>query len=84
MPGWAGLFFGGDVEFGVGFELGGKVTIASAKLGAEVKLDTALSAVLDCPATSANCSLTGSATATPAFEPQFTAPALEQAQYEPT
>jgi hypothetical protein len=83
VPGWAGLFFGGDVEFGVGFELGGKVTIASAKLGAEVKLDTTLSAVLDCPAAPAHCSLTGSASAEPAFEPQFTAPALAQAQFEP-
>jgi len=78
---WAS-FLGGEVEFGVGFELGGKLTVASPKLGAAMKLDTSLNAVLDCPAAPAICSLTGTATGTPTFEPQFTAPALAQAQAE--
>lgn len=82
-PGWASAL-GGEVEFGAGFEVGGKLTVASAKLGAAVKLDTAMNAVLDCPAAPALCSLTGTATGESTFEPQFTAPALEQAQVEAT
>ncbi len=82
-PGWAGLFFGGDVELAVGFEVGGKVTLLSAKVGGTAALNTTVSATLDCPAVG-SCTLDGRSTAQTALTPVLQAPALEQAQFEPS
>ena len=81
-PGWAGLFFGGDVEFGVGFEVGGKVTLASATVGGTAELKPTLAATLDCPV-NANCGLTGNVTAVTDVKPVFTTPSIEQLRFEP-
>lgn len=82
VPGWAGLFFGGDVEFGVGFEVGGKVTLASAKLGGTAELKPTVLATLDCPV-NASCGLTGNVTTVSELTPEFTTPSLEQLRFEP-
>jgi alpha-tubulin suppressor-like RCC1 family protein len=84
VPGWAGLLFGGDVEFGAGFEVGGKVTLASAKVGGSARIDASLQATLDCPAGGGNCTLGGNVTAPVALTPVLQAPSLDQLQYEPT
>ena len=81
-PGWAGLFFGGDVEFGVGFEVGGKVTLASATVGGTAELTPTLTATLDCPVNT-NCGLTGNVTAVTDVKPVFTTPSIEQLSVEP-
>jgi hypothetical protein len=83
VPGWAGLFFGGDVEFGVGFEVGGKVTLLSAKVGGQLVIKPDLSATVNCPA-AADCALTGGASATSQLTPTLQAPSLSQAQFEPS
>ena len=82
VPGWAGLFFGGDVEFGVGFEVGGKVTLASATVGGTAELKPTLTATLECPV-NANCGLTGNMTAVTDVKPVFTTPSIEQLRFEP-
>ena len=82
VPGWAGLFFGGDVEFGIGFEVGGKVTLASATVGGTAELKPTLTATLDCPV-NANCGLTGNITAATDVKPVFTTPSIEQLRFEP-
>jgi hypothetical protein len=83
VPGWAGLFFGGDVEFGVGFEVGGKVTLLSAKVGGSAQLKSDLAATLNCPAT-ADCALSGTASAATDLTPTLQAPSLNQAAFEPS
>jgi hypothetical protein len=84
LPGVAGLFFGGDVEFGVGFEVAGKVTLFSAKVGGTAQLNTTLEAGLVCPAGTGDCALSGNATATTALTPTFETPSLDQARFEPS
>jgi hypothetical protein len=83
VPGWAGLFFGGDINFGVGFEIGGKVTLFAAKVGGTAEIKPTFEATLDCPAGS-DCALSGDASALTKFEPVFVAPALNQAKFEPS
>jgi Tol biopolymer transport system component len=83
VPGWAGLFFGGAVDFGVGFEVGGKVTLVSAKVGGTAEIKPDLAATLDCQG-QADCALSGSATATTTLKPTLVVPALNQAQFEPS
>ena len=82
VPGWAGLFFGGDVEFGVGFSVGGKVNLLSAKVGGQLDARPTLSATLDCP-TGGDCTLTGAAGGTAELNPTLVAPSLDQAAFEP-
>jgi hypothetical protein len=83
-PGWAGLFFGGDVEFGVGFEVAGKVTLVSAKVGGTATLNTTIEAGVVCPAGAGDCALSGNATATADLAPTFEAPSLNQGRFEPS
>jgi hypothetical protein len=83
VPGWAGLFFGGDVEFGVGFEVGGKVTLFAAKVGGTAEIKPTIEAVLDCP-TGADCEFEGDVTAVTETAPVLEAPSLAQAQFEPS
>jgi hypothetical protein len=83
VPGWAGLFFGGDVEFGLGFEVGGKFTLVNAKVGGVAELASTLEATLDCPVEAPSCTLGGNASAQTALTPQWQAPNLNQAQFEP-
>lgn len=83
VPGWAGLFFGGDVNFGVGFEVGGEVTLTSAKVGGKAELKPVLTATLTCP-TDGDCDMTGSSSAETDAEPVLEAPSLNQARFEPT
>jgi hypothetical protein len=83
VPGWAGLFFGGDVEFGAGFEIAGKVVVLSAKVGAKAELKPTIQATLSCPA-GGECALSGSATAEPKLEPTFETPDLNQLRFEPS
>ncbi len=84
VPGWAGLFFGGDIEFGVGAEASGKVTLVSAKVGGSVTISGNIQAGIQCTSANGTCALTGSATATtPVFTPTLTLPALNQAKFEP-
>ena len=82
-PGWAGLFFGGDVEWGVGFEVGGKVTLFNARVGGSVKLSTTITATLDCPVAPDSCSLGGDVSTNNELTPILTAPSLNQIQFEP-
>jgi hypothetical protein len=82
-PGWAGLFFGGDVEYGVGFEVGGKVTLLAAKVGGSVEVKPVIEATLACP-TGRPCSLDGDVTADSTLSPTLEAPSLNQAQFEPS
>ena len=83
VPGWAGLFFGGDVEFGVGFEVGGKVTLVSAKVGGKAEFKATLTGTLDCPA-NGSCDLDGNTSVdTPKVEPVLEAPNLNQLRFEP-
>lgn len=82
-PGVVGLFLGGSIEFGVGFEVGGKLTLVSAKVGATSTLKTALEAGILCPA-DGDCGLTGSATADATFTPVFQAPSLDQLKLDPS
>ena len=83
LPGFAGLFFGGDVEFGVGFEAGGKVTLVSAKVGGTAKLTTTIEAGIVCPP-GGDCAITGDVTAAAEAEPTLEAPSLDQARFEPS
>jgi hypothetical protein len=82
VPGWAGLFFGGDVEFGLGAELSGKVTLVNAKVGGKLEVKPTISASLDCP-TGGECSLDGSVTSENKLEPVLEAPSLNQVKFEP-
>jgi hypothetical protein len=82
VPGWAGLFFGGDVEFGVGFEVSGEVTLASAKVGGKAEVKPVFAATLTCP-TDGDCDLRGDATAETKLEPVLQAPNLNQARLKP-
>jgi hypothetical protein len=82
-PGWAGLFFGGDIEFGVGFEIAGKVVVLSAKVGGRAELNPTFSATLSCP-TGGDCALSGNATADSRLEPVVETPALNQLRFEPS
>lgn len=82
-PGVLGLFLGGDVEFGVGFEVGGKMTLLSAKVGAAVEVTATIEAGVICPA-GEDCAFTGDITTGADFEPTLEAPALSDAQFEPS
>jgi len=84
VPGWAGLFFGGDIEFGVGFEVAGKVTLVSAKVGGSASLSATIETGILCPTGTGNCALSGSATATSQLTPTFEAPSLDQTRFEPS
>lgn len=82
VPGFAGLFFGGDVEFGVGFQAGGKVTLVSAKVGGTATLSTTIDAGIVCPSGD-DCAVTGNVSADTEAKPTLEAPSLNQAQFEP-
>lgn len=81
-PGWAGLLFGGDVEFGVGFEVGGEVTLARAKVGGTLEISPTIDAALRCPQ-QGSCSLTGNVTAQSALSPKLEAPSLTNLNFKP-
>lgn len=83
VPGWAGLFFGGDVNFGVGFEVAGKVTLFGAKVGGTAELKPTFTATLDCP-TGSDCTLSGDASTESKFEPVLDAPSINQGRFEPS
>jgi hypothetical protein len=83
VPGWAALFFGGQVTLGAGFEVGGKVTLVAAKLGGTAELKPTISAELRCAA--GNCELSGNVRAGPLVaKPVLQAPSIGQTQFEPS
>lgn len=77
------LFVGGLVPVKAGFEIGGKVTVATASLGvkAEAKLNSAVGIV--CPDGS-NCVLTNSLTTTGSAVPVFDLPGIGDLRFEPS
>lgn len=83
VPGLLGALFGGDIEFGTGFEVGGKVTLVSAKVGGAAVLRTTMEFGLNCPV-GADCALISNTKADPEITPVFEVPSFEQARFEPT
>jgi hypothetical protein len=83
VPGWAALFFGGQVTLGAGFEVGGKVTLVSAKLGGTAELKPTINADLECAA--GHCGLGGGVIAGPLVaKPVLQAPSIDQTQFAPS
>ena len=82
-PGPLGLALGGDIEFEVGFEIAGEVTLTEAKVGGKAELQTTIGAILTCPANEA-CDIDGTSSSAGDLEPIFETPSLNQARFEPS
>jgi hypothetical protein len=84
MPGIAGLFLGGRIIFGLGFEAGGKMNIVQAKLGFQAQYKPTFRGSITCLNRAAGCDIDGDATHQSTYKPIWEVPALNQVRFEPS
>ncbi len=78
------LIIGGLVPVGVGFEAGGKITLATMGIGSKVELSADAKAGFSCVGGGFDCSLeTGLDIAPPKFTPTLNAPSIGDVRLEP-